>query len=112
MYYLYGMDKHPNSDTSWVGQDKTGLDLRYQDLSARTLFQTDLRGSKLYGAKIALTCGQFDGVRLDDEQVAALLFMLYQADISPEWQSGLEALIYEVAGHGVAARLHRFMKLA
>lgn len=106
------MNKHPEHDTSWAGQDHSGLDLRFHDLSTKVLFQTDLTGSKLYGAKISLSCGQFSGVKLDDEQVAALLFMIYQADIGSEWQTGLEKLIYEVAGHDTARRLHRYMKLA
>lgn len=100
---------HLNSE--WVGKDLTNLDFRYKDLSARVLFNTNLKGSRLYGAKISLQCSTFDAVKLDDEQVSELLLMFALADIDSRWVTGLRALVEAVVGPDKVKALDRFLRL-
>jgi uncharacterized protein YjbI with pentapeptide repeats len=79
----------PELDRSLVGRDLRNKDLRYYDFRNKILFGVDLRDSRLYGSSITLECQTFDGVKLDNRQVAMLLMMLAQADIDPNLKSEL-----------------------
>jgi len=72
-------------DTSLAGTDLRGQDCRSVDLTNKVLFQTDLRGARLRGAHFTLDCATFDGLKLDDRQVALFLLLLMKADIDPAW---------------------------
>jgi uncharacterized protein YjbI with pentapeptide repeats len=100
------------ADTDLVGMDLRDTDQRYRDLSHKVLFQTDLRGARLYGAKVSIECQTFDAVQLDDEQVASLLFMLSLADIDERWKVGMTDMIRAIAGEKMATTLQRYLKLA
>jgi hypothetical protein len=99
------------TDKTYVGKDLTNEDLRHHDLSGKILFNTDLRGSNLHGVRISLECSTFDGVKLDDEQVAKLLLMLSLADINPKFQVGLRDLTRRVTGDKFFAALQRYLQL-
>jgi uncharacterized protein YjbI with pentapeptide repeats len=86
------------SDTSLAGQDLRDRDLRHQDLTGKSLFGADLSGSQLYGAQISLLCSTFDGVKLDNNQIALLLLMISQADIDPRWRPNLRLLVASIIG--------------
>lgn len=73
------------TDTSLAGRDLRGTDCRTMDLTQKVLFQTDLRGARLRGAHFTLDCATFDGLKLDDRQVALFLLLLMKADIDPAW---------------------------
>lgn len=98
-------------DTSLVGKDLSGQDLRHRDLSGKVLFETDLRNAKLYGAKISLACETFDGVKLDDSQVALLLIMISKAEMDPVYQEGLRRLVYQAMGEYRYSALLRMTSL-
>jgi hypothetical protein len=100
----------PPADISLVGADLREADLRNTDLSNKVLFLTDLRGAKLYGAKVALECQQFHKVRLDNTQVATLLLMIALADIEPKYKQGLQQLVQSVVGDQYEA-LQRMLRL-
>jgi len=76
-------------DTSLAGVDLRDRDCRGVDLTDKVLFQTDLRGARLRGAHFTLDCATFDGLKLDDRQVALFLLLLMKADIDPAWQPTL-----------------------
>lgn len=99
-------------DTSLTGQDLSGADLRHIDLADKILFGTDLRGADLYDARITLKCETFDGVKLDDTQVAKLLLMFQLADINPKFQVGLRDLVRRVTGDRHFTALQRWLRLA
>lgn len=99
------------ADSSLTGKDLRGQDLRYSDLTDKVLFETDLRGADLYGAKISLHCQTFDGVKLDNSQVAYLLMMLSKADIDPQYRDGIHKLTRAVAGERAYQVLLRLMSL-
>jgi uncharacterized protein YjbI with pentapeptide repeats len=80
-------------DTSLAGADLRGTDCRDRDLTDKVLFQTDLRGARLRGAHFTLDCATFDGLKLDDRQVALFLLLLLKADIDPAWQPALLAVV-------------------
>lgn len=73
------------TDTSLAGTDLRGVDCRALDFTNKVLFQTDLRGARLRGAHFTLDCATFDGLKLDDRQVALFLLLLMKADIDPAW---------------------------
>jgi hypothetical protein len=81
-------------------KDLAGQDLRNQDLSERTMFGVDLRGAKLYGAKVSLKCEQFDGVKLDDDQMAQLLLMIAESDtdVNTGWYSEIHQAVRSCLG--------------
>ena len=66
--------------TDMAGRDLSSLDLRGADFTQSALFGTDLRGSQLHGCAISIDCATFEGVKLDDRQVAMFLLLLAQAD--------------------------------
>ncbi len=101
-----------NGDSSLTGVDLTGADLRHLDLSGKILFGTDLRGANLHDTKISLTCETWDGVKLDDIQVAKLLLMIQMADINPKFQVGLRDLVRRVTGDTHFTALSRWLRLA
>jgi hypothetical protein len=94
-----------------AGGDFKGTDLRLRDLSNHVLFDADLRGAKLHGAKIALVCHQFDGVKLDNEQVAYLLLMISQANIDPRYVTGIQETVARVVGKDAYQALQRLLRL-
>lgn len=100
-----------SDDRSLVGQDLRNEDLRHFDLSDKVLFQADLRGAKLYGAKVSIKCAQFDGVRLDQDQVAQLLLLIQSADIDPKFQVGLRDLVKRVIGEARFKAIYRWLHL-
>lgn len=63
------------------------MDCRTTDFTNKVLFQTDLRGARLRGAHFTLDCATFDGLKLDDRQVALFLLLLMKADIDPAWST-------------------------
>lgn len=79
----------PEPDRSLVGADLRGQDLRRFDFRDKILFRADLREANLHGASITIDCQTFDGVKLDNYQVATLVMMLAQADIDPRVQHEL-----------------------
>ena len=83
-----------------------------RNLSRQTLYGVDLRGQSLRGAIISVDCATFDGLQLDDRQVAELLMLISTSDISPAWREGIEALVTSVVGAGSFARLQAILKLA
>jgi hypothetical protein len=83
-------------DTSLAGADLRNKDLRGYDFRDKVLFQTDLRGSKLYGASFSAHCANWEGVMLDDKQVAWLLLLLSKVDCP--WTNQLRALARDVVG--------------
>lgn len=88
-------------------------DLRFQDLTSRTLFGVDLRGKKLYGATISLKCETFDGVKVDEYQLAMLLLMISQADMpTTAWRDGLRALVESEIGEQQLRTLERYLQLS
>jgi uncharacterized protein YjbI with pentapeptide repeats len=99
-------------DSSLAGKDLSGQDLRYTDLSDKVLFDTDLRGAQLYGVRLSMLCQQFDGVKLDNTQIASLLMIISQADIDPRFKQGLNALVESVAGSSSYKALQRMLRLA
>ena len=76
-------------DTSLAGTDLRGVDCRTTDFTNKVLFQTDLRGARLRGAHFTLDCATFDGLKLDDRQVALFLLLLMKAEIDPAWRPSL-----------------------
>lgn len=98
-------------DPTLVGADLRDTDLRHRDLSDLILFQTDLRGANLYGAKVSLRCQTFDSVKLSDEQVSQILLMLQTADINPKFQVGIRDLVRRVTGEKYFAALSRWLRL-
>lgn len=101
-----------NGDTSLVGKDLSGADLRHHNLTSKILFGTDLRGANLYDARISLRCETFDGAKLDNTQVAKLLLMIQLADIDPKLQVGLRDLVRRVTGERHFEALQRWLRLA
>lgn len=101
-----------NGDQSLTGEDLRDADLRHIDLSGKILFQTDLRGANLYNAKVSLKCETFDGVKLDNEQMAKLLLMISMADVDPKFQVGLRDLVRRVTGDAHFRALERWLKLS
>jgi hypothetical protein len=99
------------SNRSLAGKNLSGRDLRGTDLSARVLFGTDLRGCQLKGVKVSVDCRTFDGVKLDDIQVAMLLKLFAQADIAPEWIAGIHELVERVTSHDRAKAIDRLLKV-
>jgi hypothetical protein len=88
-------------------------DLRYRDLTEQVLFHVDLRGKKLYGAKISLKCETFDGLKLDPTQMSMLLLMISLADMSTTaWRDGLLNLIESEIGAQELKTLKRYLQLA
>ena len=88
-------------------------DLRCQDLSDRVLFGHDLSGTKLYGAKISLRCETFDGLKLDDTQLAMLLLMISQVSMpTTAWRDGLRQLVRDEIGDDAFRTLERYLQLA
>jgi hypothetical protein len=83
-------------DTSLTGADLSNKDLRYFDFRDKVLFGTDLRGSKLYGASFSINCATWDGVKLDNDQVAWLLLLISKADTP--WSGKIRTLARDVVG--------------
>jgi hypothetical protein len=100
-----------NSPGALIGKDCSGQDFRNKDLTGNVLFGTDMRGAKLNGVRVSLECKTFDGVQLDDSQVAVFLLMLQTADINPEWQDGLRDLVRRVSGEKAFETLSRYLKI-
>ncbi len=98
-------------DTSLVGADLREADLRHMDLRKKVLFQADLRGAKLYNVSFSMRCQTWDGVKLDNEQVAQLLLMIQSADIDPKFQVGLRDLVRRVSGEGKYKALSRWLHI-
>jgi hypothetical protein len=74
---------------------------------------TDLRRAKLYGAKISLTCDTFDGVKLDETQMATLLLMIAQAHMpTTAWLDGIRDLVASEIGVKELDKLERYLGLA
>lgn len=88
-----------------------GADLRHFDLRHQALYGTDLRGSRLRGAHITLECHTFDGVILDDVQVALVLLLLAKARIDSAWTDRLKATVNDVLGEEAARKLHQYVNL-
>jgi hypothetical protein len=100
-----------SDDTSLVGADLRDADLRHVDLRGKVLFQADLRGANLYNTGISLRCQTFDGVTLDNDQVAQLLLMLQTADIDPKAQVGMRDLVKRLVGEAKYKALFKWLKL-
>lgn len=83
-------------DTSLAGKDLRGQDLRGFDFTGKVLFGTDLRGAKLYGAMFSAQCANWEGLKLDNDQVAWLLLLISKID-APHTRS-LRALARDVVG--------------
>ena len=99
------------ADTEYAGIDLRDADLRHKNLAGKVLFGTDLRGAQLTGLRISLECATFDGVKLDDTQVAMLLLMVSLADVNPEWVDGLRGLVKHVTGDKQFLALERFLRI-
>lgn len=87
-------------------------DWRHRDLTGQTLFGVDLSGKRLYGAKIALKCDTFDGVKLDRQQVAMLLLMIAMADIDPAMARSIHTVVEATVGSKEYAVLKRYLEIA
>lgn len=96
---------------SLVGADLKGQDLRDKDFTGYVLNGTDLRGAQLYGASISLTCDTFDGVLLDDEQVATFLLMLRLSGSNLKWKSAIYNAVESVVGAPKARAITRLLKV-
>jgi uncharacterized protein YjbI with pentapeptide repeats len=95
------------TDTSLAGADLRGVDCRTRDLTNKVLFQTDLRGARLRGAHFTLDCATFDGLKLDDRQVALFLLLLMKAEIDPAWVPPLlEAVRQRLPANDLEAYQH------
>lgn len=90
----------------------TSQNLANVDLTDQVLFGADLQGKQLYGVKIRLTCDTFDGVKLDNRQVALLLLMMGLTDTDPRWKRGLHQLVLSVIGEREYRILTRYIQLA
>jgi hypothetical protein len=95
----------------YIAKDLSKQDLRGRDFTNQVLFETDLRGARLYGLQISANCATFDGLKLDDENVALLLMMIGQANIDPRWTTGLEALVLDIVGDRRMRAIRTLMKL-
>jgi hypothetical protein len=82
------------------------------DFSGRVMYGEDLRHCRLYGAKVSLTCEQFDGVKLTDRQVSLLVLMLCEADFSKGMQDQLRMAVKESLGDEEYELLCRYLKVA
>lgn len=96
---------------SLVGKDLRGHDLRNYDFSGHVMFGADLRGANLRGAKVSLDCATFDGVQLDDNQVAMLLMMFSQAQVNQRWVDGLRELVGSIAGADRLRAIERLIRV-
>lgn len=90
--------KDSAKNTDLVGQNLSRQDLRGRDLSDHVLYRTNLTGANLYGAKITLSCDSFDGVALDNQQVALLLGLLLLADVSDVAKAELRDAMISILG--------------
>lgn len=99
-------------DTSLAGKDLSGRDLRGYDFTGKSLFGTELSGAQLYGAKIDIACHTFDGLKIDDTQIATLLLMFGMADIDASWKSALEHIVRIRVGDDRLSVLRRYLQLA
>lgn len=105
-------NKDDAKDTSWAGTDHRYADLREADLHGKVLFQCDLRGAALYGLVISVNCDTFDGVKLDDHQMATLLRVIGMAETtSPAWRNGIAALVTSIIGPEASAVLTRYLQI-
>lgn len=84
--------------TVLAGRDLSRQDLRSRDLTGHVLYRTQLTGSNLYGAKITLSCDTFDGVVLDNQQVALLLGLLLMADIGDAAKADIRGAMTNILG--------------
>ena len=82
------------------------------DLTGRVLFGVDLQGKQLYGVKVSMTCDTWDGVKLDNRQLALLLLMIGLTDTDPRWRAGLHQLVRSVMGESDYRLLSRYLQLA
>ena len=99
------------SDVSLAGQDLRHRDCRGTDFTDKVLFQTDLRGARLRGAHFTLDCATFDGVKLDDRQVALFLLLLLKADIDPAWSEPLLAAVRQRLAPDVLETFQQYLQL-
>lgn len=82
------------------------------DLSDQVLFGVDLQGKQLYGVKVRMICDTFDGVKLDNRQIALLLLMIGLTDSDPRWKAGVHQLVKAVIGEREYRVLVRYLQLA
>jgi hypothetical protein len=87
------------------------VDSRHADFSGQVMYGKDLRDHALYGAIISLTCEQFDGVKLTDEQVALFVLMISEAQFSKSFQEGLRRVVKESLGDHPYEVLCRYLKV-
>lgn len=99
------------SDTEYAGADFSHQDLRNRNFAGKVLFGTDLRHAKLKGLRISLECATFDGVKLDDLQMATLLMMVSLADVNPDWVDGVRELVKRVTGTSQFEALERYLRV-
>lgn len=82
------------------------------DLSEQVLYGKDLRGQNLYGAKVSLKCDTFDGVLIDNQQLALLLLLIQLAEIDHQYQQRLRDLARDIVGEEHYRVLLRYMLVA
>ena len=75
------------------------------------LFGTDLRGCRLQGAKLTLDCATFEGLKLDDDQVAMLLILIAKADIDARWSVSLQELVEQIVGTDRSSAIARIVRV-
>lgn len=100
-----------SKDTSWVATDHRDTDLREFDARGKVLYACDVRGAALYGVGVSLNCDTFDGLKLDDDQVAMLLRVFMLADINPAWRDGVQALVISIIGAERNKLLSRYLQI-
>jgi hypothetical protein len=100
--------------SEYTAKDLSNRDLRGEDMTEQTLFETDLRGSKLYGIQVSMTCETWDGVKISQDQMAMLLLMISQADVEPRggWRDGLQQLVEREVGEHEFRTLKRYLQLS
>lgn len=98
-------------DTSLAGMDLRDRDCRGVDLTSKVLFQTDLRGARLRGAHFTLDCATFDGLKLDDHQMALFLLLLMKADVDPAWAPALLEVLRQRLPPDVIEAYQQYLQL-
>lgn len=81
------------SNQDFIDCDMSLSDFTGANLSLCSLYGSDMTGSRLNGAIISLNCLTFHGLKLDNQQVDYLLYLILLADIPVEIRRKIEEVL-------------------